>query len=125
MTSARTARTAPPAADEEHVRKVSRLPARDTANAAVHAIAADREVRITAEPPDIDRPGSEWPDPEWPDPAWPGFAPSGRPPSYAFVLAASPWVKERYPDKAANLWDALHAGKERHPDPEPDLEAEP
>ena len=101
-------------------------PGRDTtANAAVHAITADREARTTAEPPDIDRPGSEWPEPGWPDPAWPGFAPGRRPPSYAFVLAASPWYKGRYPDKAANLWDALRTGNERHHDPEPDLEAEP
>jgi hypothetical protein len=50
---------------------------------------------------------------------------SRRPPDYVIVVAASPWVKERYPAARANLWDALHTGKDRHPDPEPDLEAEP
>ena len=41
------------------------------------------------------------------------------------VVAASDWVKEHFPAAGANLWDALHAGQDRHPDPEPDLEAEP
>jgi hypothetical protein len=52
---------------------------------------------------------------------------SRRPPDYVIVVAASPWVKERYPAARANLWDALQAGKDRHlePEPEPDLEAEP
>ncbi len=50
-----------------------------------------------------------------------------RPPDYVIVVAASPWVKERYPAARANLWDALDVGTDRHrePEPEPDLEAEP
>jgi hypothetical protein len=89
-----------------------------TANAATHAAAvsaADRQARATAEPPDL-----ELLEPEWPDPAWPGFAPGRRRPSYAFVLSASPWFKEHYPDQAANLWDALHAGRSPQPAPEPE-----
>ena len=50
---------------------------------------------------------------------------STRPPEYAVVLAASDWVKEHFPAAGANLWDALHTGRDRHRDPEPDLEAEP
>jgi hypothetical protein len=52
---------------------------------------------------------------------------SRRPPEYWVVLAASDWVKEHFPAAAANLSDALRAGHDRHPDPdpEPDLEAEP
>ena len=50
---------------------------------------------------------------------------SRRPPEYAVVLAASDWVKEHFPAAAANLSDALRAGHDRRPDPEPDLEAEP
>lgn len=48
---------------------------------------------------------------------------STRPPDYVIVIAASDWVKERFPAAGANLWGALHTGTER--DPEPDLEAEP
>jgi hypothetical protein len=48
-----------------------------------------------------------------------------RPPEYVVVVSASDWVKEHFPAAGANLWDALHAGKDRHRDPEPDLEAEP
>ena len=50
---------------------------------------------------------------------------SRRPPEYAVVLAASDWVKEDFPAAGTNLWDALHTGRDRHRDPEPDLEAEP
>ncbi len=52
---------------------------------------------------------------------------SRRPPDYVIVVAASPWVKERYPAARANLCDAVQAGKDRNrePEPEPDLEAEP
>jgi hypothetical protein len=50
---------------------------------------------------------------------------SRRPPEYVVVLAASDWVKEHFPAAAANLSDALRTGHDRHPDPEPDLEAEP
>ena len=50
--------------------------------------------------------------------------PSRRPPDYVIVVAASDWLKDRYP-AAASLTDALQAGEERHRDPEPDLEAEP
>jgi hypothetical protein len=41
------------------------------------------------------------------------------------VVSASDWVKEHFPAAGANLWDALHTGKDRHHDPEPELEAEP
>ena len=77
------------------------------------------------ERPDVDPldpgwPDADWPAPEWPDPSWPGFAIGGRRPTYMFNLSVSHWYKERYPDKSANLWDALHAGRDPHPDPEPD-----
>ena len=51
--------------------------------------------------------------------------PSRRPPDYVIVVAASDWLKERYPDAAASLSDALQEGTDRHREPEPDLEAEP
>jgi hypothetical protein len=74
----------------------------------------------TANASDLEPPGSEYPEPEYPDPASPG----GRRPSYAFTLAASTWYKERYPDKAANLWDALHTDRAPQPAPEPDRVAD-
>ena len=57
----------------------------------------------------------------------PSRVPGTRPPEYVIVVAASDWSKERYPDSRFNLWDALHAGKDPEPCPEPeaDLEAEP
>ncbi len=55
----------------------------------------------------------------------PSHAPGSTPPDYVIVVAASDWVKEHFPAAGANLWDALHTGKDRHRDPEPDLEAEP
>jgi hypothetical protein len=55
----------------------------------------------------------------------PNRPPGPRPPDYVIVVAARPWVKERYPAARANLWDALQVGKDQHRDPEPDLEAEP
>ena len=48
-----------------------------------------------------------------------------RPPEYVIVVAASDWYKEHFPPAGLNLWDALHAGQDRHRDPGPDLEAEP
>jgi len=51
--------------------------------------------------------------------------PSRRPPDYVIVVAASDWMKQRYPAAAASPAQALQAGKVRHRDPEPDLEAEP
>ncbi len=53
--------------------------------------------------------------------------PSRRPPDYVIVVAASDWLKDRYPAAAASLTDALQADRNRHrePEPEPDLEAEP
>jgi hypothetical protein len=52
-----------------------------------------------------------------------------RRPDYVIVVAASDWLKERFPAAAASLDDALQAGQDRHrepePEPEPDLEAEP
>jgi hypothetical protein len=49
----------------------------------------------------------------------------GRPPDYVIVVAASDWITDRYPAAAASLTQALQADKDRHRDPEPDLEAEP
>jgi hypothetical protein len=51
--------------------------------------------------------------------------PSRRPPDYVLVVAASDWINDRYPGTGTNLTDALHTGKDRRRDPEPDLEAEP
>jgi hypothetical protein len=48
-----------------------------------------------------------------------------RPPEYVIVVSASQWVKDRFPAAGANLDDALRTGHDRHPEPEPDLEAEP
>ncbi len=48
-----------------------------------------------------------------------------RRPEYVIVVAESDWLKDRYPAAAASLTDALHAGQDRHREPEPDLEAEP
>jgi hypothetical protein len=51
---------------------------------------------------------------------------SRRRPDYVIVVAASDWLKERFPAAAASLDDALQAGQDRRePEPEPDLEAEP
>ena len=76
-----------------------------------------RRPRPSAEPPDG---ASQQKDGE------PGQYPgSRRPPDYVIVVAASPWVKERYPAARANLWDALQVGKDRNHEPETDLEAEP
>ena len=52
-------------------------------------------------------------------------AAGNRHPEYVIVVNASNWVKEHFPAAGANLWDALHADKDRHRDPEPNLEAEP
>jgi hypothetical protein len=41
-------------------------------------------------------------------------------PAHVIVLAASPWVKEHYPASGAGLWDALRAGRDPQPGPEPD-----
>jgi hypothetical protein len=86
----------------------------------------------TAGPPEVEWPDADpfdrgvtdldWPEPEWPDPSWPGFGPSGRP-ANMFNLAVSPWYKEHYPDKSANLWDALHPGRDPQPGPGPDKSA--
>jgi hypothetical protein len=51
-------------------------------------------------------------------------AADGRPPEYVIVVSASDWVKEHFPTAGTNLWDTLPADKDRHRDPEPDLEAE-
>jgi hypothetical protein len=51
--------------------------------------------------------------------------PGHRPLDYVLVVAASDWTKDRFPHAGTNLTDALHAGRDRHRDPEPDLEAEP
>ena len=57
--------------------------------------------------------------PERPD-GWPI-----RPPEFVIVVAESDWYKEHFPTSGANLRDALRTSKDRHRDPEPDLEAEP
>ena len=51
--------------------------------------------------------------------------PGHRRPDYVIVVAASDWLKERFPAAAESLTDALQAGQDRHREPEPDLEAEP
>jgi hypothetical protein len=59
-----------------------------------------------------------------PEEGEPRTGPGGcRPPEYVVVVNASDWVKEHFPAAGASLWDALHTGQDRHP--EPDLEAEP
>ena len=58
-----------------------------------------------------------------PDDSDPRHPPGTRPPDYVIVVSASDWVKDHFPAAGANLWDALHPGKDR--DLEPDLEAEP
>jgi hypothetical protein len=55
----------------------------------------------------------------------PSHTPGSRTPHYVVVICASDWVKERFPAAGTNLCDALQTGKDRHRDPEPDLEAEP
>jgi hypothetical protein len=56
----------------------------------------------------------------------PGGLPGNRrPPDYVIVIAASSWVKDRFPAAGANLRDTLRAGQDRRRGPEPDLEAEP
>ena len=50
---------------------------------------------------------------------------STKPPDYVVVVSASDWVKEHFPAVGANLRAALHAGEDRHRDPELDLEVEP
>ena len=51
--------------------------------------------------------------------------PGRRSPDYVIVVAASDWLKDRYPAAAPSLTRALQAGQDRHHEPEPDLEAEP
>jgi len=82
---------------------------------------------VTGTRPRRPRPSDERPDgPEQQEDSAPGQYPgSRRPPDYVIVVAASPWVKERYPAARANLWDALQVGKDADRDLEPDLEAEP
>ena len=76
-------------------------------------------VTMTAEPPQSrPRPGRR-PVTRQPDDS----DPSRRPPDYVIVVAAGDWLKRRFPAAAASLTDALHAGQNRHR--EPDLEAEP
>jgi hypothetical protein len=61
-----------------------------------------------------------------PEESEPRRDPGGRRlPEYVVVVNASDWVKEHFPAAGVNLCDALHTGKDRHHDPEPDLEAEP
>jgi len=81
---------------------------------------------VTGLKPRRPRPSDDRPDGAKPEGSGPGqYLGSRRPPDYVIVVAASPWVKERYPAARANLWDALQAGKDADPDPRPDLEAEP
>jgi hypothetical protein len=61
-----------------------------------------------------------------PEESEPRSAPGGRrPPEYVVVVKSSDWVNEHFPAAGANLWDALHTGRDCRRDPEPDLEAEP
>jgi hypothetical protein len=78
---------------------------------------------VTGTGPRRDRPSAERPDDAMQQKdAEPGqYLGSRRPPEYVIVVAASPWVKERFPSARANLWDALQAGKDVNRDPEPDL----
>jgi hypothetical protein len=76
------------------------------------------------DPPDPDWPDLDLPDPDWPDSCWHGPADGGTRPSYSFNLAVSDWYKQRNPDKSANLWDALHVGRDPQPAPEPDRQAD-
>jgi hypothetical protein len=75
------------------------------------------------DPLDLGLTDHDWPEPEWPDPSWPGFAAGGRRPTYMFNLAASDWYRQRCPDKSANRWDALRAGRAPEPDKLADWEA--
>jgi hypothetical protein len=107
-------------------------PAASAATRAVNGSAPGRQARPPTEPPDLepphhDHPGSEppdWLDPAVPGGAWPNFTINGRRASYVLTLAVSPLFKERYPDKSANLRDALHAGRDPQPAPEPDRQAD-
>ena len=104
------------------------LPAASANRAAEAGVAGGEDPGIYQflDPLDLMPPEYELPGPEWPAPSWPGFA--GRTgPSYSFTLATSDWYRKRYPDGPAGFWDVLAAGEpdERHPDPEPDWEAEP
>jgi hypothetical protein len=98
---------------------------RKAENAATGATAdcVAREAPTSVDPPGLEPLDSDWYEPEWRDPAWTDFVPRGRPPTYAFTLAVSPWYREHYPDKAANLWDALHAGRASEPGRLSDREA--
>ena len=136
--------SAHPEAGQEQLTNVTWLPGRDTTADAADPATAGREAHPAARPPDPDPPfhdrpfldpavldpseiaplDTEWPEPEWPDPSWHGFAP-GAQDRCTFVLAVSPLLLERYPDKAASLWQVFPSGAERYHDPEPDLEAEP
>ena len=82
---------------------------------------------MTGPRPRRPRPSDDRPDgPKQPEGSEPGqYLGIRRPPDYVIVVAASPWVKERFPAARANLWDALQAGRAAKHDPEPDREAEP
>jgi hypothetical protein len=85
------------------------------------------------EPPDVELPDvdpldgwaidDDWDDPYWSDPDCPGSGPNRRP-TYMFNLVVSDWYKEHYPDKSANVWDVLHAGRDPQPGPKPDKSAD-
>ena len=55
----------------------------------------------------------------------PSRLPGHRPPAYVIVISASDWLKGTFPAAGASLDQALQLDKERHREPEPDLEAEP
>jgi hypothetical protein len=77
-----------------------------------HQQPSEEDLRELRDPYDLEFP-------ERPD-GWPI-----RPPEYVIVIAASDWYKEHFPAAGPSLEDALRTGKDRHRDPEPDLEAEP
>ena len=72
---------------------------------------------MTGPRPRRPRPSDDRPDAK-PEGREPGqYLGSRRPPDYVIVVAASPWVKERYPAARANLWDALQVGKDAKHEP--------
>jgi hypothetical protein len=123
-----------PAAHEQHPRDQSQVPGQDPAgNKPSPITAVNPEARnangliewdfSALDPEELEHPWTAYAAPEWPDPSWPGFRPGAE--ETAWVLAVSPWYLERYGDKAYDLGDVFHPGKERYRNPEPDLEAEP
>ena len=114
-------------------------PAAQTPDPQPVPITADRESRTIdwsdafndpecLHPSDIFSEAEDWGEPDYPDPSWPGWLATRKEHSMTYVLAVSPLLLERYPDRAADLWaNVFPIGRYVHwrRDPEPDLEAEP